>query len=34
MEQTEEERNAVKQKVEELKLNKFKQMELPAWRPL
>lgn len=34
MEQSEEEHKVVQDKVDELKANKFKQMDLPAWRPV
>jgi len=33
MEQSEEERKKVEAHVSELRASKFKQMELPAWRP-
>lgn len=34
MEQTEQERQAVEAKVAELRASRFKQMDLPAWRPV
>ncbi len=33
MDQTEEERQIVQKKVDELRSSRFKQMDLPAWRP-
>ena len=34
MEKTEEEKAKIRQKIEKLKNNKFKQLEIPSWRPV